>query len=85
MKNQFAKLFDLEDHQVLITKDEDEDAKEFSITQTTQIDGCDPSASLFFTNQDIRDSAFDSYNKEAAQRFLDSMIELLGPSTDTPQ
>ena len=74
-KIQFAKIFELETHQVLITKDFEDDI--FKVNQTTDLDGCVPTLALGFDNEDKRDKCFDDYTEENAKKFLETIFKML--------
>jgi len=75
MKIEFAKLFEIEDYQVLITKEDTEDG--FNVTQQTDLGEVRPSMSLGFDAEEKRDKCFLEYNKENAEKFLSIIKEML--------
>lgn len=71
MKNKFAKLFEFEENQVLVTKLDDEDSeKEFKLIQTTQNDIGKIDLAVGFDDEEKRDAYFDEYGEEIAIEFL---------------
>lgn len=62
--NKFARLFELEDHQVLLMKDYDDEEEKFYVSQTTWIDSISYSMRLGMKNEESRDKYFDKYNEE---------------------
>lgn len=76
-KIQFAKIFELETHQVLITKDY-EDHEKFKVNQITDLEDCMPTLALVFDDEEKRDKCFDDYNEENAKKFLANILKMLG-------
>lgn len=77
MSNQFCKIFEVQDHQVLMrlgTNDDDEEA----IILTTQIDDLEMSASITGFNQNLtnREEQFLKLGQEYAEHFFQSMYNL---------
>lgn len=66
----FAKLFDIDDHQVLVTNDYDDDAEEFAVNFTTEIDGIRPTMSLKFKDDALCTKAFEDVDHEAALKMF---------------
>ena len=54
--NKFARLFELEDHQVLLMKDYDDEEEKFYVSQTTWIDSISYSMRLGMKNEESRDN-----------------------------
>lgn len=71
----FAKIFELEKHQVLITKEYEDD--KFRINQTTDIDSCVPTLALIFDNEEKRDQCFEDYTKDNAIKFVENVVKML--------
>jgi len=74
-KFEFAKIFELEDYQVLITKDEDDE--KYRIMQSTQLEDCMPSLALGYELESTRDKHFNEYNIDNAQKFLDMLKKVM--------
>jgi hypothetical protein len=77
MKNTFAKLFDLGEHQVLLEKDFNLDKNgkdEFIMKITTSLDEVKSSIKANYFSEQKRDEQFEKYSKDNAQNFLDQMI-----------
>lgn len=77
MKNQFCKIFEVQDHQVLYrisTNDEGEEA----IIMTTQIDDLEMSASItgFKENNSTAEEQFEKIDQQKAENFFNSMYNL---------
>lgn len=80
MKNQFAKLFEFKNHQVLLTKDYDCDengADEFLMNVSTALDSVQPAMKLSYKTEGERDAQFEKYTRESAKKFLDQMKKAL--------
>lgn len=75
--NKFARLFELDDHQVLLMKDYDDEEEKFYVSQTTWIDSISYSMRLGMKNEESRDKYFDKYNEEEAKRYVTSVTNLL--------
>lgn len=75
--NKFARLFELDDHQVLLMKDYEDEEEKFYVSQTTWIDSISYSMRLGMKNEESRDKYFDKYNEEEAKRYLTSVTNLL--------
>jgi hypothetical protein len=71
----FAKLFEIEYYQVLITKDDVEDG--FNITQHTDLGDVRPSMAIGFNTEEKRDKCFDDYSKNNAEKFLSIIQSML--------
>lgn len=77
MKNKFAKLFEFEECQVLLTKDFEENAEtEFKIVQVTHCENVTIDLALGFENEENRDSVFEKYGKKEAAEFLETIHKL---------
>lgn len=72
MKYKFAKLFNIEDYQVLVTKDHDNDEQPI-IRQTTWCDIGEFSMSGAYATEETRDLFFDSYEMGDALDFIVDM------------
>jgi len=79
MKLTFAKLFELKNHQVLITKEYEYDGKvdTFKLVQTTDLKDVRPSIGLGFDDEKKRDEAFDNYTEKDANNFLKTIKKML--------
>ena len=76
-KLKFAKIFELGDYQVLITKEYEPEDDSFKVVQTTDLEKCRPSLSLGFEKEEKCTECFDNYNEENAQRFLTQIQSML--------
>lgn len=76
--NQFAKLFEVKEHQVLITLKYSEETEEDFLKVETQIGGVTASIQLegFKTEASAKDG-LEKYNQEKAEEFFDAMNQLL--------
>jgi hypothetical protein len=77
MKNQFAKLFELDNHQVLVTKnyDQDETGKDvFLMEVSTSLNSIQPTMKAHYPTEEKRDQQFEKYDKHNAQKFLEHML-----------
>jgi|VirMetMinimDraft_7_1064189.scaffolds.fasta_scaffold89366_2 hypothetical protein len=72
---QFAKLFQVDDKQVLITKIFEDDI--FSIKQQTSLEEVIPIITLSFNDEEERDFDFDGYNQEVAEDFIKTIENIL--------
>lgn len=66
----FAKLFDIDEHQLLVTSDYDDDADDFAVTFTTEIDGIRPTMSLRFKEDADCTKAFEEVDHQAALKMF---------------
>jgi hypothetical protein len=75
----FAKLFEVEGYQVLVTKEskEGEDSDELhEVVQRTEINGCVAINRMSFHEEDNMERAFANYDEAYAKRFLDGIKQL---------
>lgn len=80
MKNQFVKLFEFKEHQVLLAKDydtNDNNEDEFIMTMTTALDSVQPSMNAIYNSEEKRDEEFEKYNRDSAEKFLKQMRKAL--------
>lgn len=78
MKNKFAKLFEFEDNQVLVTKhDEEGEENEFKVIQTTHCEGLQIDMAVGFDDEEKRDNYFEKYEKSRAIGFLDLVNDMI--------
>ena len=77
MNNKFAKLFDVGNDQVLLTKDYNEESEEYEIKISTSISDIRCSVKLGFKSEDSRNKGFDNYNEENAKHFQNEIAFLL--------
>jgi hypothetical protein len=75
MIKEFAKIFEIEDHQVLIMKDDTE--HEFEVKQIVDFDEVRPVMSLGFDSEEKRDECFNNYSKENAEKFYNVVSNML--------
>ena len=74
MKTHFAKIFEFENHQVLVTKDDSDDG--FEVVQATDLGTMCPLMKVGFKTEKMRDKYFNEYDEKIAKHFLDEMIKL---------
>lgn len=78
MKNKFAKLFEFEENQVLVTKhDEEREENEFKVIQTTHCEGLEIAMAVGFDDEAKRDAYFEKYEEKIAIEFLDLVNDML--------
>lgn len=77
MNNKFALLFDFDQCQVLVTKTYDDEQEMHLMVVTTEIDGIDLSIKYSFKDVEKRNTAFDAFTREQAEKFLESSKEML--------
>jgi len=77
MNNKFAKLFDVGNNQVLLTKDYNEESEKYEIKISASISDIRYSVSLGFNSENSRNEGFDNYNEENAERFQSGITSLL--------
>lgn len=71
MKNKFAKLFDFEENQVLVTKHNEQYVNnEFQVIQSTYCDSTEVSMTVGFNDMNLRDAYFDAFETQNASAFL---------------
>lgn len=75
MKEIFAKIFELEDFQVLITKqfENEEDETEYHVVQTTMVTGVEFNMSLVYTDRDKANEIFNTYSENDARAFIEQI------------
>lgn len=78
MKEVHFRIFELQSHQVLITKDfdDDEDSKPL-ITVTFFLDNVKVTQKAGYANEEDRDKNFIAFNDEKAQIFLNATMKML--------
>lgn len=83
MKETFARIFELPDHQVLITKiDAEEDIDSpFKVVQTTLHRGVKADISLCYAEEEKRDEIFQTYNENNAESFVVTVIKFVDDNT----
>ncbi len=72
----FARIFDFNDGQVLITKEED-DTDSFAVVQAVDSEEFRPAITVNFKSEESRDKYFEEYNDENARAFLDHITNQL--------
>lgn len=77
MKHTFAKIIELEGHQVLVVKGWDLETKKDTVSVTTRFDGVTPSLTLGFDSEAAADKYLTEYGPEQAQAFVNEMAELM--------
>jgi hypothetical protein len=77
MKNQFCKIFEVQEHQVLYRNSSNDDGDE-AIIITTQIEGLEMSATMtgFEANNTTSDEQFQKIDQQKAESFFNSMYQL---------
>lgn len=68
MKIVFAKLFELGNHQVLITKEEEDSG--YYIAQSTEIESGRAILTIGFEKEEKRNEQFDRYSETEAMKFI---------------
>jgi len=76
-KLKFAKIFELGDYQVLITKEYEPEDNTFKVVQTTYLEECRLSLALGFEKEKKCNECFDNYNEDNAQNFLTQIQSML--------
>jgi len=78
----FAKLFDVQEGQVLVERifddNDSEDEAPYILKMSTQLDGVTPSMSAAYLTENDRDLNFDNYSQEQADIFYSNMKEQFG-------
>ena len=78
MKHTFAKIIELEGHQVLVVRGWDDETGKETVTVTTLIKRFFmPSIVLGFSTKAERDKCWSEYGLEQAQAFVNQMAELM--------
>lgn len=75
-EEQFAKLFQVGDKQVLVTKTFEDDGT-FGIKQETSLENVKPALIAGFEDEESRDGAFEKYEQELAENFIQTIEGLL--------
>ena len=65
MENEFAKIFNVKGHQILVTKDEKEDETP-QLVVTSHFSGYKAKIALNYSEEEIRDRDFESYSSDLA-------------------
>lgn len=73
----FAKIFELDEHQVLITKEYEPEDDSFKVVQTTDFEDVRPAVAWVFKDESVRDKCFDDYKESQAKEFVKSIQEML--------
>ena len=73
--NIFAKIFEVENHQVLIMKDETEDT--YDVTQIVDLEEVRPVMTMGFETKEKRDDCFDKYSQKDAENFYNVILKML--------
>jgi hypothetical protein len=76
MKHRFAKLFDLDEHQVLVTRRYNNEDGCYEMKVATLIDGVAASVGHQFLNEEVRDHAFEAFDRVSAVAFIRHMHRL---------
>lgn len=77
-KEIFAKLIELKEGQVLITKSyKDEKQNPYALDINTLFQGISFTHSAYFSDEESRDKVFNEYNENDAQNFFNSIKNLL--------
>lgn len=77
MKHIFAKIIELPDHQVLVTKGLDDDG-DYTLNVTTRFPGVDPSIKVGYATDEAATEAFNDFNEDGAKAFIDHITEIMG-------
>lgn len=77
MKEVFFKIIELENHQVLLTKDFDEEDENPIISVTFFIEGCKIVNRLGYDNEEQRDKVFLEFKDELAQILVDNILKMM--------
>ena len=77
MKHTFAKIIELEGHQVLVVKGWDDETEKDTVIITTRFDGVTPSITMGFGSEADADKCWSEYGPEQAQAFVNQMAELM--------
>lgn len=72
MKEVKFRIIELPTHQVLLTKDFDQDDGSPTVTLTLFYDGVKVTQTMGFENENKRDTAFDDISPEHAQQLVDA-------------
>ena len=75
-KIQFAKIIELDDNQVLITKINSTDEDKYNLVIRTSYEGFTAQISAEYTDENVRDADFDKYDSGNATAFIESINHL---------
>lgn len=82
-ENTFAKLFQVGDHQVLVTKEDPEDEEVFNINFQTQIGGINCLIKNGYLSEETREEQFDKIYQDRAEEFFGDMMQFLGQNQES--
>jgi hypothetical protein len=72
----FAKILEVDNHQVLIVKEYDDEDDAYKVNQTTEKEGVRITMAFGFTDKHSCDDCFSKYSDENARKFLESLTSL---------
>ena len=79
MKNTFAKLFELKNHQVVLYKDFNSEEDEYNIHVISQLQsGVMMSTKLSYKDENDRDKFFNSLSESDADQLLNKFLKMIG-------
>lgn len=76
MKHTFAKIIELDNHQVLVTKDFNSETDKYEVTITTHLDGVAPSATLGFATEEKAHECWNQFDQDQAEAFVHQMNDV---------
>ena len=76
MKNEFAKLFNFEEHQVIVFKRTNTDDETFEVVRITAVEDALAESALGFKVESKRDEVFENFNSENANEFLKTILSM---------
>lgn len=75
MKHEFAKLFIVDDHQVLITKEYDTEDERYLLKVESQHEGCSFAARMGYNSLEDRDRHFEKQDQNHVEKIYNSMFK----------
>ena len=76
MKEINFKIIELPTHQILVSKDFDNDEDSSLLVVTFFDDGIKVNQSFWYKDEDVRDKAFNDFSDETATKFLNNALQM---------
>lgn len=73
----FAKILEVDNHQILVVKEYDGEENSYKVNQTTEKNGMRITMAFGFTDKNACDDCFSKYSDENARKFLENLTSLL--------
>ncbi len=85
MNNQFCKLFELDNHQVLVTKGYDTEQGMYYVTKRVDFESLDCSMNEYFNAEKNSEKYFNMFNIQDAKKHIEDCVKFLeeNPSVES--